>query len=91
MTDQNQSTTQLLTDVLANEKLADADKTLLDTAKLKREQALMAAKLSVSQSESADLSYQNLVLQLALKYNLKEGDLIEESGQITRKSEQTAK
>lgn len=68
------------------EKLADPDKTTLDTAKMKRELALANAKTALAQSENAELSYNNVVLQLALKYKLANGDIINEDGTIERKS-----
>lgn len=72
--------------VQITERLEDADKTALDLVKAKRETASMNAKLAVSQSETADLTYNNLVLRLALKYRLSDGDLLGEDGTITRKS-----
>ena len=67
------------------ERLLDADKMILDTAKTKKELALTQAKLALSQNETANLAYDNIVLQLAMKYQLKEGDVIEEAGTIIRK------
>jgi hypothetical protein len=69
------------------EKLADADKTTLDSIKLKRELALERAKTAVAQSESAQLAYDNVVLQLAMKYKLSDGDVIEDTGEIKRNSQ----
>jgi hypothetical protein len=58
----------------APETLSESDKGLVDNIKLKRELALERVKNALSQSENAELSYNNIILQLALKYNLKEGD-----------------
>jgi len=72
--------------VQVSERLEDADKAALDLAKSKRETAIANAKLAVSQSETADLTYNNLVLRFAVKYRLSDGDLLGEDGTITRKS-----
>lgn len=69
------------------ERLTDADKNALDMIKVKRELALANAKAALAQSESAELSYNNLVLQLAMRYRLFDGDLINEDGSIVRKSQ----
>jgi hypothetical protein len=68
------------------EKLLDADKSVLDIAKAKKELALTQAKLAIAQSESAGLTYDNIVLQLAMKYQLKEGNIISEDGTIIRQN-----
>jgi len=69
----------------AVEKLNDADKVALDSVKTKAELALERAKASVAQSEAAKLQYDNVVLQLAMRYKLNEGDSITETGEIQRK------
>jgi hypothetical protein len=69
------------------EKLSDSDKATLDGVKAKAEMAFEKAKTAVAQSESAKLSYDNIVLQLALRYKLNEGDTISDNGEIKRKSE----
>lgn len=66
------------------ESLSDVDKGLIDNIKLKRELALERAKNALSQSENAELHYNNIILQLAMKYGLKEGDIIAEDGTIKR-------
>jgi hypothetical protein len=60
------------------EKLSDEDRHVLDMEKMKRELALTKATM-------ADTAYNNLVLQLAMKYHLTEGDTISDAGEITRK------
>lgn len=72
--------------VQVSERLEDADKAALDLIKAKRETATLNARLADSQRETADLTYNNLVLRLALKYRLSDGDLLGEDGTITRKS-----
>jgi hypothetical protein len=67
------------------EFLSEADKTLLDTAKLKLELASANTKTAVAQNESARLAHSNVVLQLAMRYRLVDGDLITEDGEIKRK------
>jgi len=72
--------------VQVSERLEDADKAALDLVKTKRDSASMNARLAASQNETAELTYNNLVLRLALKYRLSDGDLLGEDGTITRKS-----
>jgi regulator of replication initiation timing len=70
------------------ERLAENDKTMLETAKLKRELGVERAKTALAQSESSELTYNNVILQLALKYGLNNGDILNEDGTITRKTNQ---
>lgn len=70
------------------EKLDVDDKNLLDNAKFKAELAKANAKTAIAQSESADLAYNNTVLQLALKYKLEIGSVLELDGTIRRKAEE---
>lgn len=72
--------------VQMSERLTDADKTLLDMAKVKRELGIEKAKSALAQSEAAELSYNNTILQLAIKYHLIDGDVIADDGTIKRKS-----
>jgi hypothetical protein len=74
-------------EVQLTEKLSDADKATLDSTKAKAELAFANAKAAVAQSETAKLQYDNIVLQLALRYKLNEGDTIGDNGEIKRKSE----
>lgn len=66
------------------ERLTEADKAVLDLAKSKRETALEKAKTALAQSEVAELAYNNVILQLALRYHLVDGDVINEDGTIKR-------
>ena len=59
------------------EHLSIEDKYALDLIKLRR-------ALAVAHSEKAELAYNNIVLQLTLKYSLKEQDAITEQGEIVR-------
>lgn len=68
------------------ERLSNEDKATLDSIKMKRELALERAKTAVSQSESAQLAYDNVILQLAMKYKLSDGDVIEDNGELKRKA-----
>lgn len=68
------------------ERLTDQDKSLLDIIKSKRELALANAKTALAQSEVAELTHNNIILQLAMKYNLVDGDQINDDGSIKRKS-----
>ena|ERR1700743_1619313 len=67
------------------ERLTEGDKTVLDLAKAKRETALEKAKTALAQSEVSELAYNNVILQLAIKYRLVDGDMINEDGSIKRK------
>lgn len=66
------------------EKISDNDQALLDNAKLKSELAMEKVKTAIVHKENVELSYENLVLQIALKYNLKVEDIIEANGEIRR-------
>jgi len=76
--------------VSVTEKLADTDKMALESVKVKAELALERAKTAVSQSESAKLIYDNVILQLAMKYKLTDGDTIDDTGEIKRVSKEKA-
>ena len=67
-------------------QITDTDRNVLDNARLKSELALERVKTALSQKETADISYNNMVLTLAVKYRLTEGDVIEIDGTIQRNS-----
>lgn len=67
------------------ERLAELDKSALDLAKARRETALEKAKTALAQSEASELAYNNVILQLALRYHLTDGDVINDDGSIKRK------
>ncbi len=66
------------------ERLTDADKAVLELAKSKRETALEKARTALAQSEVSELAYNNVILQLAIRYHLVDGDVINEDGSIKR-------
>jgi len=70
------------------EYLSEQDKHALDLVKMKRALALANAEKALAQNESAELAYNNLVLQISFKYGLKEKDLINEQGEIIRSQNQ---
>lgn len=70
---------------IAPEFISDGDKNLLEQTKLKRELAVEKVKSAIASNENAELQYNNIILQLAIKYSLKEGDIIGEDGMIKRK------
>jgi hypothetical protein len=75
----------LETPVLTPETLADADKAVLEVAKLNRKLAIANAETAIAKNEASDLSFRNIVLQLYLKYNLDPArDAIAENGEIQR-------
>lgn len=59
------------------EFISDEDRHTLDMIKMKR-------ALAIANAEKSELAYSNLVLQLTLKYSLKEKDVITEQGEILR-------
>lgn len=63
-------------------KLSPDDKVALDLAKAKRDLAVAQAEKMVAQSETADVSFKYLVLQIYMKYKLTEKDGIDEAGNI---------
>ena len=68
------------------EKISDEDKAILDKSMAEKEKALLTAKLAISQSETLEMNHNNIVLRLALKYKLSDGDTISnENGVISRK------
>lgn len=69
---------------MKKEFLSDQDKHALDLVKMKKALALANAEKALAQNESAELQYNNLVLQLTFKYSLKEKDVITEQGEIKR-------
>lgn len=70
------------------ERLSESDQGQIDNSKLKRELAMERVKNALAQSENSELMHNNIILQLALKYNLKEGDIINEDGTIQRQSKE---
>jgi hypothetical protein len=68
----------------AKEFLSDQDKHALDLVKMRKALALANAEKALAQNESAELQYNNVVLQLSFKYGLKEKDVITEQGEIKR-------
>lgn len=63
-------------------KLSEADKIILDSLKYKRDLSMCMAERELARSESAELSYKYVVLQLYMKYHLTEQDAINENGDI---------
>lgn len=86
MKDKKSEAVQTVQKVEIVERLNDTDKAALDLAKVKRELALEKAKTVLAQSEVAELSYNNVILQLALRYHLIDGDVITDDGIIQRKT-----
>jgi hypothetical protein len=64
-------------EVAKPEFITDEDRHTLDLIKMRR-------MLAATNAEKAELSYNNFVLQLTLKYTLKEKDAITEQGEILR-------
>jgi hypothetical protein len=68
------------------ESLSPQDKLDLDDAKRKINEARDKAQIAALQVQTSELTYNNTILRLALKYGLVDGDLISENGEITRNS-----
>ena len=66
------------------EKLSPEEHNSLVNSRLKSELASERVKTALSQKETIEAQYQNLVLTLALKHQLAEGDVIDEDGTIIR-------
>lgn len=60
------------------ERILSEEKTLIDMLKHQRDLALSNAKL-------AEANHRNIILTLAVKYHLSNGDTINDDGTITRK------
>lgn len=63
-------------------KLEENDRLALELSKANRRAAMAQAEKAVAQSETADLSYKYVVLQLYMKYSLTAADAISEGGDI---------
>ena len=68
------------------EQISPEDKLVLDGIKVKRELALERAKTALAQNEASELAVNNIMLQLAMKYSLKQDDQVDEKGVIIRKT-----
>jgi hypothetical protein len=80
MSEQNTLETQEKREYLSSE-----DKTVFDAVKQKLLITKLTAEKVLAESQAADLAYQNVLLRLAMKYNLKDGDNINEDGELVRK------
>lgn len=66
--------------------MSQEDTHALSLAKMQTAHANAEAKAAVSQAENMKLAQDNLVLRMALKYGLKDKDIINDNGTIERKS-----
>ncbi len=66
------------------ETLTEIDRLALELSKANRKIAVANAEKAISQNELAEVSYKYLVLQIYMKYNLTEKDVIDENGVILR-------
>lgn len=79
MADQGQMT-------VTAESISAEDKTILDASLTNKEKVMMSARLALAQGEIAELNHNNLVLRLAIKYKLTDGDSIDNiTGEVKRK------
>jgi hypothetical protein len=70
----------------AAESLSEIDRVIIDNGKMKSEIATEKVKTALALQGQAAAEYDNIVLRMALKYKLQDGDVIEESGTIKRNS-----
>lgn len=70
--------------VTSTEKLQDSDREALTLAKINKQMANLNAEKAVSQSQTAEINYKYVVLQLYMKYGLTQDDAINEDGTIVR-------
>ncbi len=84
---ENQKPVDALVESVAapSSKLSDEDKHVLELSKMKRALALSNAEKALAQNESAEAQYRYIILQLSVKYNLKNDDIINDDGSIVRK------
>lgn len=66
------------------EFLSEQDKYALEMVKMKRALAIANAEKALAQNEASEMTYNNAILRLSIKYNLHEHDLITEQGEIKR-------
>ena len=69
---------------LVPERIEDLDKMSLELAKSRRQTALAQAEKALAQNETAEISYQYVVLQVYNKYSLNFNDIINEKYEIVR-------
>lgn len=66
------------------ERLSEVDRMALELAKSNLKLANAQAEKTLAQSETAQLAYKYVVLQLYMKYSLTEADAINENGLVIR-------
>ncbi len=71
-------------DRATEESISESDLALLDNMKLKKELATADVKQALVQRECVELQYSNMILKFAVKYALRDGDIIGEDGSIKR-------
>lgn len=68
----------------ASEKISEADMLVLERAANKHQLSVATAKAAVAESETTELQYKNVVMQLFMRYGLTEKDTIAQDGSVTR-------
>lgn len=64
--------------------LSPEDKHTLELAKMKKALARALAEKALAQNETGEIAYNNIVLQLSIKYGLTSQDIIEDDGTLNR-------
>lgn len=67
------------------EKITDQDLLLIERAKTNKTFARLNAEKALAQNEVSELAYNNIILQLMIKYSLKLNDNFDDNGNIIRK------
>lgn len=66
------------------EKVSDADLLSLERANLKRQVAQANAQKAIAESETAEMTYKTVVMQIFMKYKMNESDTMTQEGVINR-------
>jgi hypothetical protein len=82
--EENKEKVEVVTPELPN-KLTEEDRFALEAVKHRKALALKEAEKAIAQNEAAEATYKVVVLQIAMKYNLKDADVINDDGSIVRK------
>jgi hypothetical protein len=76
----------VVTAAASHDALSPQDKTELDNVKARHTVAKEKMELAALHLQNAELTYNNVILRIAMKHGLVDGDLINEDGSITRRS-----
>ena len=69
------------------ETISDKDQVVFNKVKMQQDLAMAYVEKALAQHEAAKLAYNNIILQLTIKYNLSQEDALTEDGAIKRNKE----